>query len=63
MSEDVELYGRIIQDREMSILYEDGGCPELRVFLPKSQIAVVHQPGGVVKVSMPIWLAKKKGLY
>jgi hypothetical protein len=63
MSEDVELYGRIIQDRDMSVLYEDGGCPELRVWLPKSLIAVVHQPGGAVKVTMPEWLAKKKGLY
>lgn len=63
MSEDVELYGRIIQDRDMSVLYEDGGCPELRVWLPKSQIAVVHQADGTAKVTLPEWLAKKKGLY
>ena len=53
----------IIEDREMSILFqEEGGCG-VREFLPKSVIAVVHLPGGRVKVTMSQWLASKKGFY
>jgi hypothetical protein len=63
MAGDIEVVGRIIQDRDMSILFkEEGGCG-IQEFLPKSQIAVVHQADGTVKVTMPEWLAKKKGLY
>lgn len=41
----------------------DDGCTGLKVYLPRSQIAVVHQADGTVMVTMPEWLAKKKGLY
>lgn len=53
MAEDVEVRGRIIEDREMSILFqEEGGCG-IREFLPKSQIAVVHRADGSVQVTLP----------
>ncbi|MHB9074633.1 MAG: hypothetical protein ACYC6G_14040 [Desulfobaccales bacterium] len=63
MNGDVEVYGRIIEDRDISILFQEKGGCGVREFLPKSQIAVVYQADGTVKVTMPEWLAKKKGLY
>jgi hypothetical protein len=63
MAEDMELRGRIIEDRELSILFQQEGGHGVREFLPKSQIAVVHDVGGRVKVTVPLWLAKQKGLY
>lgn len=63
MAEDVELCGRIIEPgTALAVLFDDG-CTGLRVYLPRSQIAVVQQVDGTVKVTMPEWLAKKKGLY
>ncbi|MCX5888094.1 MAG: hypothetical protein NTY36_01415 [Deltaproteobacteria bacterium] len=46
----------------VAVLFDDG-CTGLKVYLPRSQIAVVHQADGTVMVTMPEWLAKKKGLY
>lgn len=63
MAEDLELRGRIIEDRELSILFQQEGGYGVREFLPKSQIAVVHDVGGRVTVTVPLWLAKQKGLY
>ena len=63
MEEDVELRGRIIEPgTAMAVLFEDDGTG-LRVYLPRSAIAVVQDVGGAVMVTMPAWLAKKKGLY
>lgn len=60
ISEDIEIRGRIIEDRELSILFEEEGGLGLREWLPKSQIAVVHDVGGRVMVTMPWWLARGK---
>jgi len=63
MTEDIEFQGRIIEDRELSILFQQEGGYGIREFLPKSRIAVVHDAGGRVRVTVPLWLAKQKGLY
>ena len=61
--EDVELVGRLVPPgTELAVLFEDGDTG-LKVFLPRSAIAVVQQADGTVKVTMPDRLAKKKGLY
>jgi hypothetical protein len=63
MSADVELWGQIIEPgTDMAVLFDDG-CTGLRVYLPRSQIAVVRQADGTVQVTLPEWLAKQKGLY
>jgi hypothetical protein len=63
MTDDIEVRGRIIEDRELSILFQEGGGYGIREFLPESQIAVVHQADGSVKVTLPQWMAKMKGFY
>ncbi|MCL4500838.1 MAG: hypothetical protein M1438_03155 [Deltaproteobacteria bacterium] len=63
MAEDVELRGRIVKVGGFTgdpLFEEEGGQ---QVYLPKDEIAVVQQADGTVKVTMPEWLAKKKGLY
>jgi hypothetical protein len=62
MGEDLELRGRIIGGTGMDIVFEEEGG-DGRVYLPRDQIAVVHQADGMVKVTLPVWLAKKKGFY
>lgn len=63
MAEDLEFQGRMIEDRELSILFQQDGGYGVREFLPKSQIAVVHDVGGRIRVTVPLWLAKQKGLF
>lgn len=49
-----------LEERPLAIcVTEDGG--KTKVWLPKSQIEYV-QRGAVVEVTMPIWLAKEKGI-
>jgi len=63
MAADVELKGRIVKIGGFTgdSLFEDEDG--LQAWLPKDQIAVVHQADGTVKVTLPEWLAKKKGFF
>lgn len=45
---------------EKAILVSDGVHPD--AWLPLSQIAVIDDGGVAKSVSLPIWLAKEKGL-
>lgn len=64
MSDDVEIKGRIIQDRpgDLYILFRPKApVPVSAVFLPRDQIAVV-QDLEFCRVTMPFKLALQKGL-
>lgn len=65
MAEDISVAGRIVKETEMSILFKEKGTQpgQPGEWLPKSQIAIVHELHGYVTVTMPLWLAKHKGFY
>jgi len=61
MSDDVEIRGELLfESVQLSVLFrtEDGE----EVWLPRNQIAIVHDINGVI-VTMPERLAKAKGIY
>lgn len=53
----VEVAGKIIEDREKAILFDDGGGAR---WLAKSQIDFDVERDGTVIVWMPKWLAMEK---
>lgn len=63
-NDDTDIYhGALLDETPMAIKFkplEDYLDP---VWIPKSQIAMTRLAGKNVKVEMPIWLARKKGLY
>ena len=59
MSNDVEIPGEILLESETVVLFRAEGC---EVYLPRDQIAIVHDTVGVI-VTMPERLAKAKGIY
>jgi len=65
VSEDIKILGRIVKETEMSILFKEKDTQpgQPGEWLPKSQIAIVHEVKGYVSVTMPLWLAKNKGFY
>lgn len=46
-------------DTELAVLIFDG---EREVWLPKSQVEIVHESDGSTVATMPEWMAIKKGL-
>lgn len=55
---DVEIFGRVKGKTELAILLYDGVITD---WLPRSQIAVESHTDGMVRVTMPEWLAEQKG--
>jgi len=55
---EVTLTGRIEKETGMAVLFV---TQERQVWLPKALIAIVHDVGKV-KVTLPSWFARKKGL-
>ncbi len=56
----VEVTGRIVQDRRLSLLLVGKDQPD--AWLPKSQVRIVAQNDrGEAAVAMPPWLAAEKG--
>jgi len=56
---DLELKGKILKETDMAVLFSNGiAC---RVWLPKSQIAIIREIEGVTVV-IPEWLAESKGI-
>jgi len=56
--DDVTMFGDILETRDMAVKFRPRGWP-FPVWLPKSQIAIVHGIEGP-EVTLPIWLAEKK---
>jgi len=59
MSRDVDIPGEIVLSSDLAICLRANG---VEVWLPREQIAIVHDVEGVV-VTMPERLAKAKGIY
>ena len=57
---DIEVRGELLQDSGAAVFFrsEDG----VEAWLPRDQVAVVHDVSGVV-LTMPEKLAKTKGIY
>ena len=60
---DVDIIGYILHKTDMAVRFfkADGSIFDA-VWLPRSQIAVVELPDKQVRISLPEWLAEKKGL-
>lgn len=57
-----ELYDasfKLYHETDAAILVSDDDG-ETKHWLPKSQIEFEHRPGGIVEVTMPLWLAREK---
>ena len=67
--DDIDFTGVIVRKTELGIWFRGRTWqPFEQVFLPSSQIAVVHRSeregyrGGEVTVTVPLWLAEKMGM-
>lgn len=56
----VDITGQIRARTERAILFDDGGKEP--VWLPLSQIEVLHKGDGLFEITLEEWLAKEKGL-
>jgi hypothetical protein len=58
---DVTMRGEVVRETEMAVYFRPRGHYEV-VWLPKSQVAVVHLADGV-SLTLPVWIAKQKDIY
>jgi hypothetical protein len=60
---DITITGSILRQTDMAILFQEHTLvtKSMSVWLPRSQIAVVLVPDGV-EITLPLWLAREKGL-
>jgi hypothetical protein len=58
---DVEVRGELLVNNQMSVYLRTADGDE--AWLPRDQIAIVYDVGGVVVVTLPKRLAKAKGIY
>lgn len=59
-----ELYDasfQLLTETERAILVSDDGG-ETKHWLPKSQIEYETRDNGIVEVTLPLWLAREKGI-
>lgn len=66
MSEAIQFTGRIIRETEDAILFrhedwQSDGSDD--TWLPKSQVGIICDVGGQVRIDMPEWLAVKKDMF
>jgi hypothetical protein len=58
---DFVLHLRVEREKAIGVAQDDTPDAKL-IWLPKSQIEFEKKPGGLVRVTMPEWLAIEKGL-
>ena len=49
-------------ETDKAVLVSDDGNKMHAVWLPKSQIEIEDKGKGVLEITLPIWIAKEKGL-